>query len=189
MKYPNEKSPAGGNNRQGPGGDAAKRPEHDTPLADVGQMGFTPRNGAPQHRDYVRLAALGYPHIFSQNNGQQYFIDQSGLLDGRCTFGPNKGHRRVDAPEARPPVDEVHAIVEWFMRRPLYGQKTATVSSYHLKHLARESLGRYVCNGAMILALDCCGIAQCVDIGFYAELNTVVCVSKKSYKYLLGVAK
>ncbi len=137
----------------------------------------------PLHTAHERLETLNYPSIVAAC-GTRYFVDQNGLITGLSTFGDTRGQRRVDCPYQKPDIVDVLAAMEWIEHRGLIRQKTGTACSYSAKHWAERFLGRYIPNGAAIIAFDRCGFTQHVSSDWRSQLNTMIAVSRNSYKSL-----
>ncbi|WP_143549252.1 hypothetical protein [Rhodopirellula bahusiensis] len=134
---------------------------------------------------YARLQRLGYPSFVEANTNLLKFVSEDGIIEGRYQFGPLRGLRRWDHPGKRPKMVEILAALAWLEASPLTSVKAGTVSSYRLKHIARNYGCPYVSPGAMIIAADRAGFPQHGSTtSLSGSLNTMVGVSKRSVKNL-----
>ncbi len=133
-----------------------------------------PPQKSTRNQSYNRRPLADYP-VVTLSDGSTYHVDEMGLIAGR---------RPLEPP---PPAVDVLACMSWLEQR-VSPRNTPSVCTYGVKHAASRWLGRYLTNGAMIVAADRAGFSQDTGRSGGYILNTVLGVSLPSYRRLPEVS-
>lgn len=110
----------------------------------------------------------GYPTIRTID-GAIHHVDANGIIS------PS---RRLESPPAKREIDDA---MRWLAT--MTPAKSCTIGSYGAKHAAERWAGRYVSNGAMIVAVDRAGYRQ--EHRPHDGLNTGIGIDRRAYRAIV----